>query len=567
MQKKFKVIDLFSGVGGLSYGFVHDNDFEIIGANELLPKMAKAYELNHPAVKVYCKDIKNFGLDDLKKDFDIKKGEIDLIVGGPPCQAYSTVGKRIIDDPRGELFQEYYRVLREINPKVFLFENVKGLLSMQNGELLSTIISLFESLDYKVSYKTLNSADYGVPQIRERVIIIGTKLNSKFDYPEATHYNPENEKNLLTQNLKPYLLLSDAISDLPFIKSGEESFQYFKEPINEFQKLMRKNAPKLLMDHNAPKNNEKLIQLMEQLPDGGTPNDLPKELRPKSGFANTYCRLWWNRPSTTITRNLSTPSSSRCIHPKAPRPLTTREGARIQCFPDNYIFYGSRSDKNLQIGNAVPTFLSIALKNSIKRHFMNHLKQQEDKKFATAVIFAGGKSSRMGEDKALLDFDGVSLSEFQYNRLSKLFNKVYLSSKEDKFDFNAPLIYDNHAISSPMVALDSIFEATTEGEIFILSVDMPFVSHELIELLFSQNSNEFDVIVAHSVMGREPLCGIYKRSSCDTIKAFLAQDNHKLNALLKNLRTKDVVYDDEMDFKNLNFKSDYKEALDKMLKK
>ncbi|MBD3840101.1 MAG: molybdenum cofactor guanylyltransferase MobA [Epsilonproteobacteria bacterium] len=198
---------------------------------------------------------------------------------------------------------------------------------------------------------------------------------------------------------------------------------------------------------------------------------------------------------------------------------------------------------------------------------MNHLKQQEDKKFATAVIFAGGKSSRMGEDKALLDFDGVSLSEFQYNRLSKLFNKVYLSSKEDKFDFNAPIIYDNNAISSPMVALDSIFEATTEDEIFILSVDMPFVSYELIELLFSQNSDEFDVVVAHSSMGREPLCGIYKRSSCDTIKAFLAQDNHKLNALLKTLRTKDVVYDVEMDFKNLNYKSDYKEALDKMLKK
>jgi DNA (cytosine-5)-methyltransferase 1 len=112
---------------------------------------------------------------------------------------------------------------------------------------------------------------------------------------------------------------------------------------------------------------------MEALPDGGTPNDLPEEMRPTSGFANTYCRLWWNRPSTTITRNLSTPSSSRCIHPKAPRPLTTREGARLQCFPDNYKFYGSRGDKNLQIGNAVPTFLSEVLKNSIKKHFQMNI--------------------------------------------------------------------------------------------------------------------------------------------------------------------------------------------------
>lgn len=369
MVKRFKVVDLFAWVGWLSFWFAHDNDFEIVAANEILPNMAKAYELNHPSVKVYCKDIKEFGIEDLEKDFGIKKGEVDLIVGGPPCQAYSTVGKRLIDDPKGKLFQEYYRILKELDPKVFLFENVKGLLSMQGGELLKTIISLFESLGYKVVYKVLNSADYGVPQVRERVIIIGTKLNTKFNYPEPTHYNPEKGQTLLTQKLKPYLTLAEAISDLPFIKSSEESFEYSTDPVNEFQKLMRKNAPERLMDHNAPNNSEHLVRIMKNLPDGGTPNDLPEGLKPKSGFANTYCRLRWNRPSTTITRNLSTPSSSRCIHPKAPRPLTTREGARIQCFPDDYVFYGSRSDKNLQIGNAVPTFLSLALKESIKKHF------------------------------------------------------------------------------------------------------------------------------------------------------------------------------------------------------
>ena len=240
---------------------------------------------------------------------------------------------------------------------------------MSKGELFKTIISLFESLNYKVYYKVLNSADFGVPQIRERIIIVGTKLKQRYNFPEPTH---SNNTNLFNSNLKPYLTLAEAISDLPFIKSGEESFEYATKPQNNFQKIMRKNAPKKLMDHNAPKNNEKLRKIMELLPDGGTPEDLPEDLRPKSGFKNTYCRLWWNRPSTTITRNLSTPSSSRCIHPKAPRPLTTREGARIQCFPDDYIFYGSRSSKNLQIGNAVPTFLSMALKDSIKQHFTDN---------------------------------------------------------------------------------------------------------------------------------------------------------------------------------------------------
>lgn len=365
-MKKIKVVDLFSGVGGLSYGFAKDDDFEIIAANEILPNMATAYQLNHPMVKVYNKDIKAFGLNDLTKDFNIKKGEIDLVVGGPPCQAYSTVGKRLIDDPRGQLFQEYYRVLKELDPKTFVFENVKGLLSMQKGQLFCHILELFESLGYQVYHQTLNAADYGVPQIRERVIIVGTKIHQPFYFPKPTHGNAD---ELLMGQRLPYLTLGQAIGDLPFIHCNQESFEYADSPQNDFQKLMRKNAPAQLQDHNSPNNNQNLIRLMELLPDGGTPLDLPVQLRPKSGFANTYCRLWWNRPATTITRNLSTPSSSRCIHPKAPRPLTTREGARLQSFPDDYVFYGSRGDKNLQIGNAVPPFLSVALKESIKEHF------------------------------------------------------------------------------------------------------------------------------------------------------------------------------------------------------
>src|SRR3989338_382413 len=205
MTKKLKVIDLFCGVGGLSYGFAHDDNFEIVAANEILPNMAKAYSLNHPAAKIYVEDIKDFGAEKIEKDLNIKASEKDFIVGGPPCQAYSTVGKRLIDDPRGKLFQEYYRVLKEFNPKLFLFENVRGLLSMQGGELLKTIISLFESLGYKVQHKLLNAADFGAPQIRERVIIIGSKLKNDFRYPEPTHYNPEETPNLVNKKLKPYL--------------------------------------------------------------------------------------------------------------------------------------------------------------------------------------------------------------------------------------------------------------------------------------------------------------------------------------------------------------------------
>lgn len=358
----------------MSFGFAEDDAFEVVAANEILPNMAKAYSLNHPGVRMYCQDIHDLSYEEIRADLDLGEGDVELVVGGPPCQAYSTVGKRLIDDPRGMLFQQYYRMLKEIQPKVFIFENVKGLLSMQGGALLDTIRALFESLGYRVQHELLNAADYSAPQIRERVIIVGTKLGMPFRFPRPTHYNPDRDRSgtvsqLLYPGLQPYRTLGEAIGDLAPIKSGEESTTYWRAPENDFQRQMREGAPARLMDHNAPRNNARLVQLMELLPEGGSPDDLPAALRPSSGFKNTYCRLWWDRPSMTITRNLSTPSSSRCIHPRAPRPLTTREGARLQCFPDRYMFAGSRSERNLQIGNAVPTVLSIALKDQIKAHF------------------------------------------------------------------------------------------------------------------------------------------------------------------------------------------------------
>ena len=334
----YKVLDLFAGVGGLSYGFAKDDDFEIVAANEILEPMAAAYSRNHPSVKMYNKDIKDFSLDDLARDLGLRQGDVDVIVGGPPCQAYSTVGKRLIDDPRGKLFQEYFRILKELRPRLFVFENVKGLLSMQRGELIQTIVSLFESIGYHVEKKLLNAADFGTPQIRERIILVGTLGERPFAYPAPTHYDPANPPASVV-GLKPYVTLGEALDDLPSILPGEKGTKYAHRAQNDYQRLMRVHAPREIQD-----------------------------LRSSSGFANCYCRLWWNRPSTTITRNLGCPSSSRCIHPRDPRPLSTREGARLQGFPDNYVFMGTRSDKHLQIGNAVPTFLSFAIKDAVKRY-------------------------------------------------------------------------------------------------------------------------------------------------------------------------------------------------------
>jgi DNA (cytosine-5)-methyltransferase 1 len=280
-NKKIKIIDLFAGVGGLTYGFYRNENFDVIAANEILPDMAKAYSMNHPDVKMYCEDIKNFTFNKLSKDLNLKRNDVDVIIGGPPCQAYSTIGKRNKNDPRAKLFREYYRVLKEFKPKVFIFENVSGLLSMDNGDLIKIIISQFESLGYKIKYKLLNAVNYGTPQYRERIIIVGNKLRSEYHYPIPTH----------GQGLKKFITLGAAISDLPFTQPGESDKKYRTVPTNDYQLAMRLNASNVLEEQSVSKNNSKLIALMKALPEGGTPKDVPKKLRPISGYGNTYSKL------------------------------------------------------------------------------------------------------------------------------------------------------------------------------------------------------------------------------------------------------------------------------------
>ena len=355
-MKQYKVIDLFAGVGGLSYGFANDDRFKIVMANEYDPDIAKAYSLNHPTVNVIQGDIRDLTEETIKKACG---EEVDVIIGGPPCQSYSTLGKRQMDD-RAHLFEEYCRVLSIVKPKMFLFENVSGLLSMQGGKLIEIIKEEFGKLGYTLKLKLLNAADYGVPQFRERVILVGVRgENNDFEYPQATFGD-----QTINPNLRPYRTVKDAFSDMPVLGSGEIGINYSTIPQNDFQEFLRRNSTHLT-ENMSPKNGEHLIKLMKALPDGGTKDDLPPELRPKSGYGNTYAKMWWNRPAPTVTRNFATPSSSRCVHPRDSRAMTTREGARLQSFPDDYIFYGSISKKNLEIGNAVPPLLSIELAKQV----------------------------------------------------------------------------------------------------------------------------------------------------------------------------------------------------------
>ena len=351
-MKQYNVIDLFSGVGGLSYGFSKIPQFKILLANEIEKDIAIAYKLNHPNVEMLNCDIRNLTEDVLNKVLNGKS--VDIIAGGPPCQSYSTLGKRQMDD-RANLFKEYKRILNILKPNIFIFENVVGILSMDNGKLFTKIQNEFKQLGYELKYKILNAADFGVPQQRERVLIVGVKGVNNFIYPTPTH----------GKNLKPYVTVKDAINDLPILSSGEMSKQYRTDPINEFQNFVRQGSTTFVTEHESPKSSEHLIKIMKTLKDGESKKDLPINIRPKSGYGNTYAKLWWNKPSTTITRNFACPSSSRCIHPRDSRALSIHEGARLQSFPDDYIFYGTKTMKRLEIGNAVPPLLSLAIANQV----------------------------------------------------------------------------------------------------------------------------------------------------------------------------------------------------------
>lgn len=346
-MSRYKIMDLFAGVGGLSYGFSKLPEFEIVAANEIEKDIAVAYTLNHPGVTMMTCDINDLTEETLSEA--LKGQQIDIIVGGPPCQSYSTLGKRQMDD-RANLFMQYKRVLNILKPKAFVFENVVGILSMDKGKLFKQIQAEFEELGYTLKHKVLNAVDFGVPQQRERVILVGFRGENNFEYPDSTH----------GEGLKPHVTLRQAIGDLPVLKSGQSSNRYAYQADNDFLHFVRASAQELT-EHSAPKNGDHLIRIMEALKDGQCKDDLPEDIRPKSGYGNTYAKLWWDRPSTTITRNFSCPSSSRCIHPRDSRAMSIREGARLQSFPDDYQFYGSDSMKRLEIGNAVPPLLSMAI--------------------------------------------------------------------------------------------------------------------------------------------------------------------------------------------------------------
>lgn len=369
---KLNVLDLFAGAGGMSSGFSKAG-YNIVAAIEYDKRIKETYIGNHPMTKLIIDDIRNVSADkdvkdssyDMKGIFKSLDKKCDIIIGGPPCQGFSMAGNRIrngvdfFSDKRNLLFLEYYRMVKALMPKVFIIENVQGILNYNNGKTAEEIKTKFEALGYNVHSELLCAAEYGVPQLRKRAFFIGNKigLESKNLFPEPTHA-PES-----------YIKVWEAIGDLPQLEPGIKldpfAVKDYKLSESVFQNKMRSNK-NLVYNHSSSCPSPKTIEILKLIKPGEGIKDLPKSYHTGSVHSGAYGRMDPNKPSYTITTRLNTPSVGRITHPFKHRTITPREAARIQSFDDSYRFFGNITSLGIQIGNAVPPLLAYNIAKKIK---------------------------------------------------------------------------------------------------------------------------------------------------------------------------------------------------------
>lgn len=349
----FKVLDLFCGAGGFSAGLDKLENFETKVGVDFDKYAIETFSKNFKNAVAICGDITD--ADTKKEIIDTSRAAgVNMVIGGPPCQGFSLKGKNLgLEDPRNFLFLEYLEVVKELQPEIFIIENVKNLLNSENGFFIEQIKEKFMGLGYIINYGVLNAKYFGVPQNRERTIIIGSKTKS-IDLPAQLR------NNMTT--------VRDAISDLAYLDSGEGSIEseYINEPQSEYQKMLRGDK---LYNHIATSHSEKAIEKLKMIPPECDKSYLPKELLGKQKFSTTWSRLEWDKQSPTIDTRFDTPSNGRNSHPFLHRAITPREAARIQSFDDSFIFYGPKIATGKQIGNAVPPLLAKAIGETISEAY------------------------------------------------------------------------------------------------------------------------------------------------------------------------------------------------------
>ncbi|MFF5215413.1 DNA cytosine methyltransferase [Micromonospora sp. NPDC000442] len=371
---RLKVMDLFCGTGGFSKGFENSGHYEVVYGIDVLAPSVETFLLNHPTALGIPGDIRKTSRAEVADRLGQGRGDIGVIIGGPPCQGFSSIRPNRstnYDDPRNNLFEEFAAYVGYWQPLAFVFENVVGLATHNKGLDMEAVEDTFGRLGYQTDWKILNAAHFGVPQKRERLILVGTQPGISFHWPKPTHAGrfrtigfkdssrmlTPSEPSLLNQEaepLPPAVTVAEAIDDLPPVESGETATRYDAPPRTSFQKERRADALELTW-HGSTRHTAKMLEIIRHA--GPNISSIPPHLI-TSGFSSCYSRLEADEPSPTITVNFVHPASNKCIHPIQHRALTPREGARLQSFDDTFLF--APTNRNLvakQIGNAVPPLL------------------------------------------------------------------------------------------------------------------------------------------------------------------------------------------------------------------
>ncbi|URN92701.1 MAG: DNA cytosine methyltransferase [Candidatus Pristimantibacillus lignocellulolyticus] len=347
-KQKPTVIDMFCGCGGLSRGFM-DAGFEVLLGVDNNDDALISFKANHDNAVAMDGDL--FQSSTILQMASLTEGkQIDLIIGGPPCQGFSLTGKRAEDDKRNTLFQAMVNAVAFFQPKAFVLENVPGLATLYNGKAREAIIKEFSDLGYTVNDQILYAPDYGVPQIRKRLFFVGLLSEEKFEFP----------KPILSPD--KYITCGDAISDLHdfTINLGTEVSDYHFPPKSQYQKKMRKNSTQLF-NHVGTKHSDLVIDVISQVPEGGNHKDLPSGVGDSRKFNEAWTRYHRNKPSKTIDTG-----HRNHFHYEFNRVPTVRENARLQSFSDDFRFSGNKTQQYRQVGNAVPPLLGYHLGTKLK---------------------------------------------------------------------------------------------------------------------------------------------------------------------------------------------------------
>ena len=377
-MRKLTAIDLFSGAGGLSIGFARAG-FRVLAGNDFDESASHTFRRNHPRAAFLCCPIQNIRPADLLSMVGLRLGTLDVLIGGPPCQAFSVYNhQRGLHDERSGLFREYMRVLKGLMPRFVVMENVTGITSIADGRAVKEIHRLFRSIGYYVEQRILNSEDYGVPQTRRRVFFVGSRDGQSVVWPTQTHGHS-----------LPLVTVSDAISDLPplVLGGGSECMRYTRKPRSDYQRMLREGS-ECVWNHVAPRLAPVNEERMTHIPPGGSWRDLPIRLLPpgmkrarRSDHTKRYGRMHPDGLSCTILTKCDLHWGAY-IHPNQDRTITVREAARLQSFPDWFQFIGNRVDQYKQVGNAVPVLVAQAVGEAVLR--MAHHQQSGDRIAASA---------------------------------------------------------------------------------------------------------------------------------------------------------------------------------------